>query len=159
VRWGTRRKGGEALAGSTGRISVSCRVEGGVGEELRPAVVAPEGFQTQQRFVARLRPELSGPLEPALRVGRALKFGGSRLLHCQCPVCRACRTWASMAFMVRHNRVQPETQQGRSVASGSHATMPGGSGVLMAAIRPSRPLLGAWTSSSPTAAARRCGGP
>ena len=43
-------------------------MEGGVGEEERPAVVAPESFQARQGFVPRRTPELSGPFEPALRL-------------------------------------------------------------------------------------------
>ena len=37
-----------------------------MGKEVFPAPVAPERFQTQQRFIAALRPELAGTLEAAL---------------------------------------------------------------------------------------------
>src|SRR5512136_2984344 len=50
------------------RSSISCRVEGGVGEEEVPAAVAPEGLQTEQGFVAGPAPELARSLEPALRL-------------------------------------------------------------------------------------------
>ena len=48
------------------RISVSCRVEGGVGEEEVPALVAPEGFEAEEGFGTRGAPKLSGPLEATL---------------------------------------------------------------------------------------------
>jgi hypothetical protein len=37
-----------------------------VGEEQVPTVVAPEGFQTHQSFIASATPKLAGALEPAL---------------------------------------------------------------------------------------------
>ena len=59
--------------GSTRRISVFGQVGGaGVGEEQVPALVAPEGVQTQQGFVHGRTSELLGAFEPALilRAGR-----------------------------------------------------------------------------------------
>jgi hypothetical protein len=58
------------LRGAFGRISVSCRVEGGVREEPGPATVATERFQAQLGFVPGRAPELPGAFEPALRLPR-----------------------------------------------------------------------------------------
>ena len=47
-------------------ISVFCRVKGGMWKQEVPAMIAPEGFQTKERFIAFLTPILSWPLEAAL---------------------------------------------------------------------------------------------
>src|SRR5438093_9186208 len=85
------------------RISIFAGVAAkDVGEEQVPTVVAPEGFQTPQSFVARTTPELARSLEAALvwsaggfHRAAALRFAGPprrrRIVHPP-----------TMAFQIRH---------------------------------------------------------
>ena len=47
-----------------------------VREQQMPASIAPEGFQTKERFVTALTPILAGPFEAALRLATG-RFNGS----------------------------------------------------------------------------------
>jgi len=59
------------IQASSGRISVFGQMGAGAGEGQMPALVVPEGVQTQSCFVPSRTPELPRALEPSLRLRAA----------------------------------------------------------------------------------------